>query len=98
MAASSATRTIAPGGGLPERRRVLVLEAGSETPVPGEPDLIAAEIADPKWHQATDIVAASALGGSSHWWCGRAVPLDHGATSEMMSVAWPPTNGVMPKA
>ena len=55
--------------------RVLVLDAGKERPVPGCPDVIAAEI-EGKSHDPVEIVAASALGGSSHWWGGRSVPLD----------------------
>jgi uncharacterized protein YoaH (UPF0181 family) len=56
--------------------RVLLLEAGGKRPVPGDPDVLAAEIADTNSHDPVEIVAASALGGSSHWWGGRAVPLD----------------------
>src|SRR5262245_24193137 len=56
--------------------RVLLLEAGGERPVPGEPDIRAAEIAHPEFHDPVDIVAASALGGSTHWWGGRSVPFD----------------------
>jgi choline dehydrogenase-like flavoprotein len=55
---------------------VLVLDAGKERPVPGNPDILAAEIADKNAHDPVEIVAASALGGSSHWWGGRSVPLD----------------------
>ena len=56
--------------------KVLLLEAGREKPVPGNPDLLAAELTHPEHHDPTDIVAAHALGGSSHWWGGRAVPFD----------------------
>jgi choline dehydrogenase-like flavoprotein len=56
--------------------RVLVLEAGGERPAPGVPDVRAAEILHPDFHDPVDIVAASALGGSTHWWGGRSVPLD----------------------
>jgi choline dehydrogenase-like flavoprotein len=56
--------------------RVLLLEAGRERPVPGNPDLLAAELIHPEHHDPTDIVAAHALGGSSHWWGGRSVPFD----------------------
>lgn len=56
--------------------KVLVLEAGREKPVPGNPDLLAAELSHPEHHDPTDIVAAHALGGSSHWWGGRSVPFD----------------------
>lgn len=56
--------------------KVLVLDAGSERPVPGNPDILAAQIADTNAHDPVEIVAASALGGSSHWWGGRSVPLD----------------------
>ena len=55
--------------------RVLVLDAGKQRPVPGTPDVLAAEI-EGKAHDPVEIVAASALGGSSHWWGGRSVPLD----------------------
>jgi choline dehydrogenase-like flavoprotein len=55
--------------------RVLVLDAGKIRPVPGSPDVLAAEI-EGRAHDPTEIVAASALGGSSHWWGGRSVPLD----------------------
>lgn len=56
--------------------RVLLLEAGGERPIPGEPDVRAAEILHPDCHDPIDIVAASALGGSSHWWGGRSIPFD----------------------
>lgn len=56
--------------------RVLLLEAGGAQPVPGEPDIRAAEIAHPEFHDPVDIVAASALGGSTHWWGGRSIPFD----------------------
>jgi hypothetical protein len=56
--------------------RVLVLDAGAERPVPGTPDLLAAEFVNPKSHAPVEIAAASALGGSSHWWGGRSVPFD----------------------
>jgi len=56
--------------------RVLVLDAGSERPVPGTPDLLAAEFVHSNSHAPVEIAAASALGGSSHWWGGRSVPLD----------------------
>lgn len=56
--------------------RVLLLEAGGERPVPGNPDLLAADIVHPEHHDPTNIVAAHALGGSSHWWGGRSVPFD----------------------
>jgi hypothetical protein len=73
-----------PGRHLPARsifaaRGVKVLSAGGRTaksPVPGDPDLLAAEIAHPEHHDPTDIVAAHALGGSSHWWGGRSVPFE----------------------
>jgi len=56
--------------------KVLLLEAGRERPIPGNPDLLAAELSHPEHHDPTDIVAAHALGGSSHWWGGRSVPFD----------------------
>lgn len=56
--------------------RVLLLEAGGDQPVPGRPDIIAADIAEPHWHDPPDIISAAALGGTSHWWGGRCVPLD----------------------
>ena len=56
--------------------KVLVLDAGGERPVPGNPDILAAEITDTKAHDPVEIVAASALGGTAHWWGGRSVPLD----------------------
>jgi choline dehydrogenase-like flavoprotein len=56
--------------------RVLVLDAGGERPTPGSPDILAAEITSPNAHDPTEIVAASALGGSTHWWGGRCVTLD----------------------
>jgi choline dehydrogenase-like flavoprotein len=56
--------------------KVLLLEAGQERPVPGNPDLLAADISHPEYHDPTNIVAAHALGGSSHWWGGRSVPFD----------------------
>ncbi len=56
--------------------KVLVLDAGGERPVPGNPDILAAEITDTGAHDPVDIVAASALGGTAHWWGGRCVPLD----------------------
>lgn len=56
--------------------KVLLLEAGGERPVPGNPDLLAADLIHPEHHDPTNIVAAHALGGSSHWWGGRSVPFD----------------------
>ena len=56
--------------------RVLLLDAGDKRPVPGSPDILAAEIKNTSAHDPIEIVAASALGGSSHWWGGRALPLD----------------------
>ena len=56
--------------------KVLLLEAGRARPVPGNPDLLAAELSHPEHHDPTNIVAAHALGGSSHWWGGRSVPFD----------------------
>lgn len=56
--------------------KVLLLEAGGKQPTPGKPDLLAADIAQPTGHDPTEIVSASALGGTSHWWGGRAVALD----------------------
>ncbi len=56
--------------------KVLVLDAGGERPVPGNPDILAAEIANTKAHDPVELVAASALGGTAHWWGGRCVPLD----------------------
>ncbi|MEJ0059605.1 MAG: FAD-dependent oxidoreductase [Terricaulis sp.] len=55
---------------------VLVLEAGDKRPVPGDPDVLAADIVHAGFHDPTEIVAASALGGSSHWWGGRCMPFD----------------------
>ncbi|WP_395648373.1 GMC family oxidoreductase [Terricaulis sp.] len=54
----------------------LLLEAGDARPVPGDPDVLAAEIAHPAFHDPTSITAAHALGGSTHWWGGRSVPFD----------------------
>ncbi len=56
--------------------RVLLLEAGARRPIPGTPDILAAEIANPEAHDPVEIVSAAALGGTSHWWGGRCVPLD----------------------
>ncbi len=56
--------------------QVALLEAGGSRPVPGEPDVRAAEIRYPQYHDPVEIVAACALGGTSHWWGGRCVPLD----------------------
>lgn len=53
-----------------------MLDAGAESPIPGKPDILAAQISDPDAHDPVEITAASALGGSSHWWGGRCVPLD----------------------
>jgi choline dehydrogenase-like flavoprotein len=56
--------------------RVLVLEAGGKRPVPGEPDILSSQIVHGDFHDQAEIVAASALGGSTHWWGGRCAPLD----------------------
>ena len=56
--------------------RVLMIEAGGEAPIPGNPDILAAQIDDAAYHDPTDIVSASTLGGTSHWWGGRAVAFD----------------------
>ncbi|MGA1342107.1 MAG: GMC family oxidoreductase [Hyphomonas sp.] len=55
--------------------KVMVLEAGGRMPVPGEPDLLSADIADIDAHDPTELTSAHALGGSSHWWGGRIVPM-----------------------
>lgn len=55
---------------------VIVLEAGGRRPVPGDPDVLAAEIPPPSCQDPVEITAASALGGTSHWWGGRSVPFD----------------------
>jgi len=55
---------------------VLILEAGGQRPIPGRPDVLAAEFVEKGWHDPVDIVAAQALGGSTHWWGGRSVPFD----------------------
>lgn len=68
--------------------RVLVLEAGGDAPVPGKPDLLAAEIVRPKHHDPVEIIAASALGGSTHWWGGRTLPLEPTDFRD-----WPITHG-----
>jgi choline dehydrogenase-like flavoprotein len=70
--------------------KTLIVEAGGQAPVPGEPDLLAAEIADSAWHDPTSITSAHALGGSSHWWGGRSVPLDPADFR-----AWPITHDEM---
>jgi choline dehydrogenase-like flavoprotein len=56
--------------------RTLLVEAGGDRPVPGHPDILAADIAEPRWHNPPRITSAAALGGTSHWWGGRSVPLD----------------------
>lgn len=56
--------------------KVLMLEAGGERPSMGAPDILSAEVAEPRWHDPVDLVSACALGGTSHWWGGRAVPFD----------------------
>lgn len=56
--------------------KVLLLEAGRESPTPGDPDILAADITDPSWHDPTDVTSACALGGTSHWWGGRSVPFE----------------------
>lgn len=56
--------------------RVLLLDAGGRHPVPGSPDVIAAQIEHPNAHWPTELTAAAALGGSSHWWGGRLVQFD----------------------
>ncbi len=66
--------------------RVLMLEAGAERPIPGVPDVLAADIAHADSHDPPDIVSASALGGASHWWGGRTVALD-----PIDFAAWPIT-------
>ena len=55
---------------------VLMLEAGARKPVPGNPDILAAQTPHSEAHGPTELVSAAALGGSSHWWGGRLVPLD----------------------
>jgi choline dehydrogenase-like flavoprotein len=53
-----------------------MLEAGFDTPRRGQPDILAADITEPAFHDPVEVVSASALGGTSHWWGGRAVSLD----------------------
>jgi choline dehydrogenase-like flavoprotein len=64
--------------------RVLLLEAGGERPTPGTPDLLAADIAHPQFHDPVDKISAAALGGSSHWWGGRSLQFDYADFSD-----WP---------
>lgn len=56
--------------------KTLLLDAGARQPVPGNPDILAAETPHSAAHGPTELVSASALGGSSHWWGGRLVPFD----------------------
>ncbi len=56
--------------------KTLLLEAGGGNPTPGDPDILAADIIDAAWHDPTTLTSAAALGGSTHWWGGRSVPLD----------------------
>lgn len=56
--------------------RVLLLEAGGRTVTPGRPDVNATEVLHADHHDPYELTGAAALGGSSHWWGGRCVPLD----------------------
>lgn len=54
--------------------KVLVLEAGGTRPT--GTDVVAADVLRPEFHDPVSVVAAAALGGTSHWWGGRTVPSD----------------------
>jgi choline dehydrogenase-like flavoprotein len=56
--------------------KVLLVEAGGFSPTPGYPEVNAVTISDSEFHDPAELTGASALGGSSHWWGGRCVPLD----------------------
>lgn len=56
--------------------RVVILESGPNKPGPGPGGAEALEIVDPRRHAPGSVVAARALGGTSHWWGGRCVPFD----------------------
>ena len=55
---------------------VLVLEAGGRAPAPALATLGQPGITTPEWHAGPALTSCSALGGTSHWWGGRSVPLD----------------------
>lgn len=56
--------------------RVLVLEAGGQSPSFASRPMLAAEISDPATHAPVEVATTPALGGTSHLWGGRAVPFD----------------------
>lgn len=55
---------------------VLVIEAGGRMAAPATATLGMPEIAAPEWHAGSDLTSCAALGGTSHWWGGRTMPLD----------------------
>ena len=56
--------------------RVLVIEAGGKKPTQRVAAIVRAEITSPTFHAPVEIASCAALGGTSHWWGGRSVPLD----------------------
>lgn len=75
-----------------EGLRVVVLEAGARAPRSGTRLAFAAQIIDPARHAAMPVASARALGGTSHWWGGRCVPLDPIDLSKrpwIANSAWP---------
>lgn len=72
--------------------RVLVIEAGGRTPASASVTLGAPQISDPGWHAEPGLTSCAALGGTSHWWGGRTMPLDPVdflARAEAGSPGWP---------
>jgi choline dehydrogenase-like flavoprotein len=72
--------------------RVVVLESGALTPAPRADQTATTRIADPSRHADLSVASARALGGTSHWWGGRCVPLDPIDLSErpwMAAPGWP---------
>lgn len=70
-------------------RRVLVLEAGGETPGPAP---VPGVLTDSATHAPLHLCAAAALGGTSWWWGGRCVAmdaLDHQPRAHVPGSGWP---------
>lgn len=65
--------------------KVLLLEAGDEAAHAAPAGLWRGLEEDPSRHAGADVASCRALGGTSHWWGGRCVPLD----AVDFDAAWP---------
>jgi choline dehydrogenase-like flavoprotein len=76
--------------------KVLLLEAGDEAAQGAPADLWDGLDIDPSRHARPDVATCRALGGTSHWWGGRCVPLDAvdlELRGHVLDASWPIGHG-----